>query len=86
MAKTGLQNEQLISELLISGSNAITSKNPFGVHTFEQTSDTDGVISAKLTKPKYNQSELVKSIDTVIFELLPVAPPRLSTTTLWPNC
>jgi hypothetical protein len=73
--KTGLQNEALISELLVSGSSAIKTKNDFGIHTFEQTSNTDGVISAKLTKPKYNQSELVKSIDTVIFELLPVAPP-----------
>ena len=77
MAKTGLQNEKLISELLVSGSSAITTKNSFGVHTFEQTSDTDGVISAKLVKPKYNQSELIKSIDTVIFELLPVAPPPI---------
>jgi hypothetical protein len=75
MAKTGLQNERLVSELLVSGSSVITTKNNFGVHTFEQTSDTDGVISARLVKPKYNQSELVKSIDTVIFELLPVAPP-----------
>jgi hypothetical protein len=75
MAKTGLQNERLISELLVSGSSVITTKNSFGVHSFEQTSDTDGVISARLVKPKYNQSELVKSIDTVIFELLPTAPP-----------
>lgn len=77
MAKTGLQNEGLISELLVSGSSAITTKNRFGIHTFEQTSDSDGVISAKLVKPKYNESELVKSIDTVIFELLPVSPPPL---------
>ena len=75
MAKTGLQNEQLISELLISGSNAITSKNTFGVHTFEQTNNEDGVISGKLVKPKYNEVELVKSIDTRIFELLPPEPP-----------
>ena len=77
MVKTGLQNERLISELLVSGSSVITTKNSFGVHSFEQTSDTDGVISARLVKPKYNQSELVKSIDTVIFELLPVAPPPI---------
>ena len=73
--KTGLQNEALISELLVSGSSAIKTKNDFGIHAFEQTSNSDGVISARLVKPKYNQSELVKSIDTVIFELLPVAPP-----------
>ncbi len=75
--KTGLQNETLISELLVSGSSAIKTKNDFGIHTFEQTSNTDGVISAKLVKPKYNQNELIKSIDTVIFELLPVAPPPI---------
>ena len=75
MAKTGLQNEQLISELLVSGSMAITTKNPFGVHTFEQTNNEDGVISGKLVKPKYNEVELVKSIDTRIFELLPPEPP-----------
>ena len=77
MVKTGLQNEALISELLVSGSSAITTKNSFGVHAFEQISDTDGVISARLVKPKYNKSELEKSIDTVIFELLPVAPPPI---------
>ena len=75
MAKTGLQNEQLISELLVSGSMAITTKNPFGVHTFEQTNNDEGVISGKLIKPKYNEVELVKSIDTRIFELLPSEPP-----------
>jgi hypothetical protein len=75
MAKTGLQNEQLISELLVSGSMAITTKNPFGVHTFEQTNNEDGVISGKLLKPKYNEVELIKSIDTRIFELLPPEPP-----------
>ena len=75
MAKTGLQNEQLISELLVSGSMAITTKNPFGVHTFEQTNNDEGVISGKLIKPKYNEVELVKSIDTRIFELLPPEPP-----------
>jgi len=75
--KTGLQNEALISELLVSGSSAIKTKNDFGIHTFEQTSNSDGVISAKLVKPKYNKDELIKSIDTVIFELLPVAPPPI---------
>jgi hypothetical protein len=75
MAKTGLQNEQLISELLVSGSMAITTKNPFGVHTFEQSNNDEGVISGKLIKPKYNEVELVKSIDTRIFELLPPEPP-----------
>jgi hypothetical protein len=77
MAKTGLQNEALISELLISGSSSpIISKNEFGVYSFAQENRTDGVISGQLTRPKYNETELVKSVDTVIFELLPPeAPP-----------
>ncbi len=78
-AKTGLQNEAFISELLVSGSTAIT-KNEFGVYSFEQDELKDGVISGKLTKPKYNELELVKSVDTVIFELLPPAPPPIDDT------
>ena len=77
MAKTGLQNETLISELLISGSSSpAISRNEFGVYSFDQANKTDGVISGQLTRPKYNETELVKSVDTVIFELLPgEAPP-----------
>jgi len=77
MAKTGLQNETLISELLISGSSSpAISKNEFGVYSFDQANRSDGVISGQLTRPKYNETELVKSVDTVIFELLPPeAPP-----------
>ena len=77
MAKTGLQNETLISELLISGSSSpAISRNEFGVYLFDQANRSDGVISGQLTRPKYNETELVKSVDTVIFELLPPeAPP-----------
>ena len=75
MAKTGLQNEALINSLLISGSLVLSSKNSFGVNVFEQTKDDDGIISGKLVKPKYNETELLKSIDTKIFELIPIAPP-----------
>jgi hypothetical protein len=73
---TGLKNENKISELLVSGSLAIYTKNSSGVHIFSGSSIDDGIISGKLTKPKYNNNELIKSIDTVIVELLPVeAPP-----------
>jgi hypothetical protein len=77
MAKgnSGLQNETLINELSISGSTIINSKNPYGVHVFQQNRNDDGVIFGKLTKPKYNETELVKSIDTNIFELIPILPP-----------
>jgi hypothetical protein len=78
--KTGLQNETKINELLVSGSMAIHTKNNFGIHQFSGSVYDDGIISGKLTKPKYNNEELIKSIDTVIVELLPVAPPPLDDT------
>ena len=41
MAKTGLQNETLISELLISGSSSpAISRNEFGVYSFDQANRT----------------------------------------------
>lgn len=72
MKNSGLKNEKLISELVKKGSNAITTKNQFGVHVFSGSIDTDGVLSGKLTKTKYNEEELKKSIDTNIVELIPI--------------
>lgn len=82
MKKTGLKNEQLVSELISKGSLAINTKNEFGVHVFSGSIDNDGIISGKLTKPKYNKEELEKSIDTTIIELLPITPPDLPDTVL----
>lgn len=82
MKKTGLKNEQLVSELVSKGSLAINTKNEFGVHIFSGSLDNDGVISGKLTKPKYNKEELEKSINTTIVELLPIAAPELPDTVL----
>ena len=75
LVKTGLQNEAKISELLISGSLAINTKNQFGVHIFSGSVVDDGIISGKLIKPKYNEEELLKSIDTTIVELIDILPP-----------
>ena len=75
LIKTGLQNEVKISELLISGSLAINTKNQFGVHIFSGSVVDDGIISGQLLKPKYNQEELLKSIDTTIVELIDILPP-----------
>jgi hypothetical protein len=75
LVKTGLQNEAKISELLISGSLAINTKNQFGVHIFSGSVIDDGIISGQLVKPKYNQEELLKSIDTTIVELIDILPP-----------
>ncbi len=79
---TGLKNEALISELLTSGSLALPAKNEFGVHLFDSKNLEDGVVSGKLVKPKYNEEELLKSIDTTIIELLPIEAPTLPDTVL----
>jgi hypothetical protein len=78
----GLKNEAFISELMISGSLALPAKNEFGVHLFDSKNLDDGIISGKLTKPKYNKDELLKSIDTTIIELLPIEAPLLPDTVL----
>jgi hypothetical protein len=75
LIKTGLQNEEKISELLISGSMAINTKNRYGVHIFSGSVLDDGIISGQLIKPKYNEEELLKSIDTTIVELIDILPP-----------
>lgn len=80
MKNTGLKNEEKVSELLISGSLAIKTKNNSGVHIFEQKNSGAGIISAKLTKASYNETEILKSIDTTIIELLPIEPPPLDDT------
>jgi hypothetical protein len=82
MKKSGLKNEQFISELIVSGSTAIKTKNDFGVHIFSGSVLDDGVISSKLVKPKYNQAEILKSLDTTIIELIPIALPDLEDTVL----
>ena len=85
MVKTGLKNESLISELLRSGSSAIKTKNEFGVHIFSGSIENDGIISGQLTKPKYNQQELIRALDTVIVELIdidaPITEPTILTST-----
>jgi hypothetical protein len=80
MDKSGLKNEVKVNELLTSGSLAIKTKNEFGVHIFSSSINDDGILSGKLTKPKYDEGELIKSIDTTIIELLPIEPPLLEPT------
>lgn len=80
MIKTGLQNEQIISELLVSGSQAIDSKNTFGVYQFESKNTEDGIVSEQLVKPKYDNLELQRVVDTNIVELLPGQLPEFEET------
>jgi chromosome segregation ATPase len=82
MVNTGLTNEIKVSELIQSGSLAIKTKNEFGVHVFSGSVNDDGILFGKLTKPSYNKSELEKSIDTVITELIPIEAPLLPETVL----
>jgi Tfp pilus assembly protein FimT len=80
MENKGLRNEQIISELQLSGSLAIKTKTDSGIHYFMDKSPNDGIISGKLNRDKYNETELKKSIDTVIVELLPIEPPPVEDT------
>ena len=82
MINAGLKNEQIISELLVSGSQIIDTKNDFGVYVFEEKETSDGIVFGKLQKPKYNEKEVIKSIDTKIAELLPTEAPQLPETVL----
>jgi uncharacterized small protein (DUF1192 family) len=74
--KTGLKNEVFVDKLLISGSSALKKKNN-NINLFEEIDTEDGIVSSKLTKPRYNKEQLIKSIDTTIIELLPVEVPEL---------
>jgi flagellin-specific chaperone FliS len=71
MKNSGLKNEAQVAKIFVSGSVALPQTNDTGVRLFKESDLTDGIISGKLTRPKYNTSELKKSVDTTIFELLP---------------
>lgn len=72
-----LQNEFRVSELIASGSAAITSQNSEGNHTFYAKpipEKFDGQTSGYVEKPKYNEEELKKAVDVGVDELIPTAP------------
>ena len=82
MDNFGLKNEALLGELQKSGSLAIKGVNEFGVYQFDSKNTEDGIVSGKLLKPKYNDSEIEKSLDIRIFELIPIEAPELPDTVL----
>ena len=82
MNNSGLKNNEYLSKLRISGSLAIKQKNDVGINLFEDVDLADGVIAGKLVRPNYNSDELVKSIDTEIFELIPQSAPQGPATVL----
>jgi len=83
-----IDNQFRINELISSGSRAIVSKDSVtSNHTFIQGSkevvnepyphlkgERDGEITGRIEKPKYNEQELVKAVDTVVDEL--IGPPK----------
>lgn len=79
MINGGLKNETQVGKLLVSGSLAITEKNSAGIRFFKES---EGIIAGKLTRPKYNITELKKSIDVEITELIPQSAPVLEDTIL----
>jgi hypothetical protein len=82
MKNSGLKNEQKVQEILEKGSSVLTQKNSAGVRLFKESDLGDGIIGGKLFRPNYNTDELIKSIDTDIFELLPQEVPELPDTVL----
>jgi hypothetical protein len=78
----GLQNEMMVGKIMISGSMALSGSQNNGIVYIDENNDKTGIISARLTKPNYNITELVKSIDTNIVELIPIAAPELPDTVL----
>lgn len=71
---SGLKNETLVSQLSISGSNVLFKPSD-NIYVFEENSTVDGVIYGKVASSKYNENELKRSVDTRIFELIPIEPP-----------
>ena len=83
-----IDNQFRIGELISSGSRAIVSKDEVtGNHTFTVGSkeivntpyphikgERDGELTGRIEKPKYNEEELVKAVDTVVDEL--ILPPK----------
>ena len=83
-----IDNQFRIDELISKGSRAIVSKDEVtGNHTFVQGSkevvnepyphlkgERDGEQVGRIEKPKYNEEELVKAVDTKVDEL--IGPPK----------
>ena len=115
--QTGLNNEQRVQKILVSGSAVLPQKNSKGLRIARKqkrkplvpnvkgypdlsniptdnygnlseagsitSNEVDGgIISGKLVRAKYDNTELKKSIDTTIFELIPQTPVELPDTVL----
>lgn len=67
-------NKIILENILkVSGSTAVT-KNEFGVTVVEESNPASSLIFKNLTKPKYDEVELLKAIDVEVIELKPNIP------------
>jgi len=73
---SGLKNENLIAGIARSGSSVVQRDSQTS-YTFNELNEADGVVFGKLTNPNYNEIDLLKSVETRIFELIPTEPPPL---------
>ena len=64
------RQSDLESILSISGS-AVTTKNEYGVTIVDNTDIASSLVFKNLSKPKYDEVELIKAIDVDIKELKP---------------
>jgi predicted nucleic acid-binding Zn-ribbon protein len=67
------KNLELESILRVSGSSAVT-KNEYGITIVDAENAASSLIFKNLSKPKYDEVELVKAIDTSVIELKPNIP------------
>jgi predicted nucleic acid-binding Zn-ribbon protein len=64
---------KLESILMISGSESI-AKNEYGVTLVKDSNVASSLVFKTLNKPKYDESELIKAVDTEVKELKPDIP------------
>jgi chaperonin cofactor prefoldin len=70
-----IRKETIESILMVSGSSAIT-KNEYGVTIVENLNPASSLVFKNLSKPKYDEVELIKAIDVDVTELMPNIPTR----------
>jgi hypothetical protein len=68
-----IRKETIESILMVSGSSAIT-KNEYGVTIVENLNPVSSLVFKNLSKPKYDEAELIKAIDVGVKELMPNIP------------
>ena len=69
------RKKDLESILNVSGSSAI-NKNEYGVTIVDTANPASSLVFKNLSKPKYDEAELIKAIDVEVIELKPNIPTR----------